>query len=58
MICSKCGGSVEWVGPLGKLTHTKCQSCGAINSKIELEDDRGRWDRVGNIGEIEEELKG
>ena len=37
MICSKCGGGrVEWQGRLSDLTHTKCLSCGAINSqKIE-----------------------
>lgn len=46
MICSKCGGSVEWVGSLTKLTHTKCQNCGAWNSQIELEEE-------GRIGERE-----
>ena len=48
MICSKCGGSVEWMGLLGKLTHTKCQSCGALNSQILLgeEEMNGKWDRI------------
>jgi len=31
MICSICGGRVEWQGPLSNLTHTQCLSCGAIN---------------------------
>jgi len=31
MICSICGGRVEWQGPLSDLTHTKCLSCGEIN---------------------------
>ena len=31
MICSICGGRVEWQGPLSNLTHTKCLSCGEIN---------------------------
>lgn len=33
MKCSLCGGLVEWQGPLTNLTHTKCLSCGAINSQ-------------------------
>jgi len=40
MICSICGGIVEWQGALSNLTHTKCLSCGAINSqKIDQEDE-------------------
>jgi len=31
VICSICGGRVEWQGPLSNLTHTKCLSCGEIN---------------------------
>jgi hypothetical protein len=34
MICSHCGGSVEWQGPLSMLTHTKCLSCGAVNAQV------------------------
>lgn len=33
MICKFCGGEVIWRGPLINLTHTKCLSCGAINSQ-------------------------
>ncbi len=33
MICSNCGGSVEWKGKLSNLTHTECLKCGAINSQ-------------------------
>lgn len=33
MICSYCGGLVVWKGPLSNLTHTECESCGAINSQ-------------------------
>ena len=34
MICSKCGGRVEWVGPWSNMTHTECLQCGAINSQV------------------------
>ena len=34
MECELCGGAVLWMGPLTNLTHTQCQSCGAINSQI------------------------
>ena len=34
MICSICGGRVEWQGRLSNLTHTKCLQCGAIGSQI------------------------
>ena len=34
MICSLCGGSVEWQGPMSMLTHTKCLLCGAINVQV------------------------
>lgn len=34
MICSRCGGHVEWKGPLINLTHTECASCGGINCQI------------------------
>jgi hypothetical protein len=33
MICSICGGCVEWKGPLAHLTHTQCNQCGAVNSQ-------------------------
>ena len=36
MRCSICGGRVIWMGRLSNLTHTKCQSCGALNSQIEF----------------------
>lgn len=40
MICSKCGGHVRWRGPLSRLTHTECDSCGAHNCQVvEFEDD-------------------
>lgn len=35
MSCKHCGGIVQWQGPLGALTHTKCLSCGAINCQVE-----------------------
>jgi hypothetical protein len=35
MICKNCGGYVEWKGPLVNLTHTECESCGAVNSQEE-----------------------
>jgi len=31
MICARCGGYVEWKGPLSNLTHTECAKCGGIN---------------------------
>lgn len=34
MICTLCGGPVSWVGPLGALTHTKCQACGGLDTHI------------------------
>jgi hypothetical protein len=39
MTCSICGGLVIWVGPITNLTHTECQSCGAIDSQVEEEAD-------------------
>lgn len=33
MECASCGGLVIWKGPLTNLTHTECQSCGAINNQ-------------------------
>ena len=38
MICSICGGTVTWRGPLIALTYTECESCGAINSQIPEDD--------------------
>lgn len=34
MECQSCGGLVLWCGQLTSLTHTECQSCGAINNQI------------------------
>ena len=34
MICSICGGQVEWQGPLTNLQNTKCLNCGATNCQI------------------------
>lgn len=34
MICSYCGGRVEWKGPLTNLTHTQCACCGERNSQV------------------------
>jgi hypothetical protein len=34
MICSICGGQVEWQGPFANLTHTKCLRCGATNCQL------------------------
>ncbi len=31
MICQRCGGRVEWKGPLTNLTHTECLECGGKN---------------------------
>ena len=39
MTCSICGGLVLWVGPLANLTHTECQSCGAVNSQAGEDDE-------------------
>jgi hypothetical protein len=40
MICSICGGRVEWQGLLHNLTHTKCRACGAINAQeVDPQDD-------------------
>lgn len=35
MTCRDCGGLVTWRGPCAALTHTKCHSCGAVNSQAE-----------------------
>jgi len=34
MICSSCGGNVEWQGAITNLTHTKCLKCGATNNQV------------------------
>lgn len=34
MICQTCGGQVSWKGPWSDLTHTECESCGAINNQV------------------------
>jgi len=31
MRCERCGGYVEWKGPLTALTHTECAKCGGTN---------------------------
>lgn len=32
MTCIACGGhNVQWQGPMGRLTHTKCLDCGEID---------------------------
>ena len=38
MICRLCHGGVEWQGPIGNLTHTRCLNCGAVNCQI-MEDE-------------------
>jgi len=42
MTCSKCGGCVEWKGPISNLTHTECAKCGGINCQepeVQTDDD-------------------
>ncbi len=34
MICSLCGGNVEWQGKFSNLTHTLCLECGALNAQV------------------------
>ena len=34
MTCEKCGGYVEWKGPMINLTHTECADCGGVNCQI------------------------
>ena len=34
MICSNCGGVVEWKGKLTELSHTECLQCGAKNCQV------------------------
>lgn len=43
MICQSCGGQVFWKGPWSNLTHTECESCGAVNNQVvdELDEDDG-----------------
>jgi hypothetical protein len=50
MICSLCGGSVKWQGPLSMLTHTKCLSCGAVNAQVPPEIDAERECRCSFCG--------
>jgi len=50
VICEKCGGQVEWKGPLTNLTYTECKSCGGINCQI-CEDDS----RDNDAGILEEQ---
>ena len=38
MTCQSCGGLVLWRGPLTDLTHTECESCGAINNHVPEEE--------------------
>lgn len=46
MECQSCGGLVLWCGPLTNLTHTECQSCGAINNQVVEHDEQNEptWD--------------
>ena len=55
MECRSCGGLVIWKGPLTALTHTECESCGAINNQVMratdeelLQDKQGRLDDASN----------
>lgn len=34
MICSNCGGVVEWKGKLTELSHAECLQCGAKNCQV------------------------
>lgn len=34
MTCERCGGYVEWKGPLTNLSHTQCANCGGINCQV------------------------
>lgn len=51
MICSHCGGRVEWQGPITNLTHTKCQNptCGALNLHLDLNFARVGKRRAGRL---------
>ena len=45
MICSNCGGLVEWKGPLTNLTHTQCLECGSVNcEEAEPNEYEYNWD--------------
>jgi len=39
MICQSCGGQVVWKGSWPNLTHTECESCGAVNNRAVDEPD-------------------
>jgi len=45
MTCDECDGLVLWCGTMPALTHTECQSCGAIDSQS----------MDGEFGEYEDE---
>lgn len=44
MICSNCGGVVEWKGKLTELSHTECFQCGAKNCQVIDYDNPGEID--------------
>ena len=55
MVCERCGGYVEWIGPLANLTHTRCVDCGGLNCQVpEGIDACESVDRTGT-GETEEQ---
>jgi hypothetical protein len=53
MICSSCGGSVTWCGPMSDLTHTECAGCGAHNNQIaDQPDDEETEDDCDNSASV------
>jgi hypothetical protein len=55
VICSICGGRVEWQGPFSNLTHTKCLACGEINCQ---EVDPPREDEADESGTANARIDG
>lgn len=49
MKCSKCGGYVEWKGPLTNLTHTECAKCGSINCQEPEPQDEDPTDSLNSL---------
>lgn len=50
MVCSFCGGLVEWQGPWSNLTHTQCRRCGRTNCQepeAEVVEDEPEEDEAG-----------
>lgn len=37
--CPQCGGTLFWLGQLGRLTHWRCRHCGAMFSTQEEGDE-------------------